>query len=321
MRLHLIFCKDISVETLISKIVQFPLSIVFIFMICINLSCGQNPEDKKGIIGIPPEPDDAVYDLLASWSGVNNLIAYVHWQKDENDPDLPGIYLINPNGMGKRFFHEGGYIIMGLDWSPDGRCLLLYTEDGLFKISYPDKAIDTLMGPGQYYSASWSPDGTNITSVKRTGDNRGVYMSKDNGSGYHLIIPYGDYPSWLYRDSLLYMNYSYQFPSGSLCLSDTNGSRKRLYLDNRLYDARLIENAKIHFETHRIVCEPYIPGEQKSIWVFNPDDSTFEKLFERAQYANFGPDGSTLVFTIYGQLFGNLWIINWDGSELRQLTE
>ena len=111
-----------------------------------------------------------------------------------------------------------------------------------------------------------------------------------------------------------------------ICLADSSGLYKRLFIDNSIYydgeygTARLIET-KAHLGTGRITCMPSIPGTPISIWIFEPGWDRMRKFFERAWYPNISPDGNQLVFTIFGGNFGNLWIINWDGTGLRQLTE
>ncbi len=287
---------------------------------CVCLCCNSNPQGNDDG-DYPPQPAYAAYDKHPCWSGVHNLIAYVHdQQRSLNDPDSSGIYLINPDGTDRRLFFRGDWI-RGLDWSPDGQWLVINIGSDLWKISYPDKVIDTLMQSGAYYYPSWSPDGMQITCSKRAGDERGVYILSDDGANYRLIIPYGDYPTWLYRDSVLYVNYSPEFPSGSLCISDSTGSFKRLFLDIEQYDLLWMRDAKAHIQTKRLACNSIVSGEPISIWIFDSYTYGLQNLFEGAFYPNLSPDGNQVVFTIFGPHYANLWIINWDGTGLRQLTE
>lgn len=293
-------------------------SLVFL-LILLNLYCGKNPESQNGEDPFGPTPEISVNDWSASWSATNNLIAYLHGHSYRYpDPDSSGIYIINPDGTGKIAFYIQSYM-NDLDWSPDGQWIVFSTRYGLFKISYPDKVIDTLMGPGEYYHLSWSPDGSKIASAWRVGDERGIHTIKPDGTDYRLIVM-GDYPTWLYSDSILYMNYSSDFPSGSLCICDSSGSYKRLFLESTLYNATRLNKTRAHLQTRRLACQPYIPGDTLGIWTYDPLIGSLEKLIVMADYPNFSPDGDSIVFTDIHHGMGNLWVIKLDGTGLRQVT-
>jgi WD40 repeat protein len=281
--------------------------------------CGQ---DKPGSIVDPdPPPDYSAIDELASWSEAHDLIAYMHNQQVHlNDPDSSGIYLINPDGTEKTLFLSVG-LVFGIDWSPDGQWIVANAGSELWKISYPEGLVDTLLTDGQYYYPSWSPDGMSISYAARAGDNRGLYLVGNDGVDQRLIVPFGDYPAWFCSDSILYMNYSFDFPSGSLCLTDSSGHGSRLFKDAEAYDLWGLTYTKVDIESGRLVCVPGIPGTQIDIWVLPAEEAEFRLLVQKGEYPEFSPDGSQIVFTRYGSPYANLWIINWDGTGLRELTE
>ncbi len=289
--------------------------------VCFCLCCRSSPENSNDLIDIDSPPDYSAIDEHPSWSEVHNLIAYMHNQQvDLNDPDSSGIYVINPDGTGKRLFLPVG-LVFGIDWSSDGCWIVANAGSELWKISYPEQAVDTLLISGQYYYPSWSPDGMNISYAARGGDNRGVYLTDNNGANQRLIIPFGDYPAWLYSDSILYLNYSFDFPSGSICLCDSNGENRRLFKSAEAHNVLKFTYVKAHIETGHIACVPIIPGTQIDIWVLPAEQADFRLLVQKAEYPELSPDGSQIVFTRYGRPYANLWIINWDGTGLRQLTE
>ncbi len=72
---------------------------------------------------------------------------------------------------------------------------------------------------------------------------------------------------------------------------------------------------------NRIIMEAQIPGELPGIWKLDDRDSVATLLMAKAGYPGFSPDGNSVVFTRIGRPYGNLWIINWDGTGLRELTE
>jgi Tol biopolymer transport system component len=282
-------------------------------------SCGQDKPDR--LIDIDPPPDYSAIDEHASWSEAHELIAFMHnHQEDLNDPDSSGIYVINPDGTGKTLFLSVG-LVFGIDWSPDGQWIVANVGSELWKISYPDAVVETLLTDGQYYYPSWSPDGTNISYAARAGDDRGVYLIGNDGANQRLIVPFGDYPAWIYPDSVLYMNYSPDFPSGSFCVCDGDGQHSRLFKNAEEYDVWGFTYGKVHMESGRIVCVPGIPGTQIDIWALPGEDAEFRLLVQKGEYPEFSPDGSQIVFTRYGSPYANLWIINWDGTGLGELTE
>jgi Tol biopolymer transport system component len=72
--------------------------------------------------------------------------------------------------------------------------------------------------------------------------------------------------------------------------------------------------------TRRIAFEAQETGHLPSLWFYDPDINDIYKVRELATSPNFSPDGSKVIFTDYREGNGRLWIINWDGTGLRQLT-
>ena len=74
---------------------------------------------------------------------------------------------------------------------------------------------------------------------------------------------------------------------------------------------------------NKVVMAAQIPGEISSIWKLNSwDEAPVETLlFDKAGYPGFSPDGNRIVFSRLGRPYANLWIINWDGTGLQELTE
>ena len=142
-------------------------SLMLIAIMILSSNCdGEN--QKRPLTGIDPPPDAAAHDNHACWSGTNNLIAYIHGKPSPYDPDTMGIYIINPDGSGRRLLIEESYVF-SIDWSPDGQWLLANVGSQLWKISYPEGIVDTLLTNGEYYYPSWSPDGTAICYADRGG--------------------------------------------------------------------------------------------------------------------------------------------------------
>jgi len=304
---------------------KLSMTILLILLTAVSVfDCRKKSSDFESPIIFDPEPADWRDDWLACWSGVHDLIAYLHDQDvDSPDPDTTGIYLIKPDGSDNRlyykYYRQGP--VLGLDWSPDASCLLIFAGAYLIRLSYPDCIADTICGPGLYFYPTFSPDGQEIASVLRGGDVRGIYLLDINGDNYRRITPLGDYPTWLYSDSILYLNYNDELPLYSLCLQDQAGSGKRLLFEPSLLDAIRFQFTKAHIATKRIATVPHIGGTPMKIYVYSDDEGQFRLLTEYGCYPAFSPDGSQIVFTRTEGGDGKLWIINWDGTAVRQLTQ
>jgi len=301
---------------------------IFIVIFTVSLfvySCGDNPTD----IGIPPVPEKIWSDYHSVWSGVHDLIAYIHVQETgSDDPDSSGIYVIKPDGTEKKllFRHQ---LAIGLDWSPDGTKLIANVitnvitnvEYILMTISYPDGDVDTLTPAGQYFDPVWSPNGSMIAFASHWGDERGIYFIDNDGSNCRKIISYGHKPCLVYNDSLLYINFDTVLTSGSICMSDTTGNFKREILAPANNVVRSTTRPRMHRNTGRITFHAQESGKfYQNIWILENGYSETTKLLSMAGYPAFSPNGDKIVFSKREDKYDRLWIINWDGTGLRQLT-
>ena len=280
---------------------------------CVNPACGEKSTDPE------PFPRTLILDYGAVWSGAHDLIAYIHDHiPGSDDPDSAGIYIIRPDGTGKRLIYQG-YFMFGIDWSNDGTWIIADSNNRLVKISYPDGAADTLTGSGKYYWPVWSPDGQNILYSIHAGDNAGIYIADNNGGNGRQILAYCKAADWPYPDSLIYLNLYSQYVIGSLYISDTSGAyRREIFMDDMFIPTTLVP--KMNAVTRRIVFHAQLPGETRSLWKLENGFENAVRIKTFAIYPNFSPDGEEIIYTDTHEDNGRLWIINWDGSGLRQLT-
>ncbi len=294
--------------------------------------CKKNTEPDDPIIIIDPPPNRSVHDTNPTWSSVHNLIAYIHYLDEDSldDNRARGIHLINPDGTNDQFFHDGGGALawFSLDWAPDGSCLLVRNEIGLFKISYPDKVIDTLrynIDPMTfaYLYVSFSPDGNTILYTIGGGNERGAYLMNSDGTNERLVVLYGDKAAWVSNDSIIFINYDPLMPSGSICISDTAGLFRRVVRENDSLYRPPDFTATIHFPTGRIaIYGPYFDTSYPAdLGKMEPGWQEITLLVKDSEYPCFSPDGNQVVFTYEKKGYGGLYIINWDGTNMRQLTE
>jgi hypothetical protein len=308
--------------------------ITSVFLLFMNWNCKMKATgDNNGdVIDTFPTPSKPRYDRNPTWCQVHNLIAYLHYRRTMDESDTAGIYLINTDGTDKRLFFAGNLRWFDLDWSPDGNRLLVHNENGLFKISYPDKAIDTLRGPGdpyafEYFCASFSPNGNKIVTHTNGGENGGIYIMNSDGTDYRRIFSGGLRPDWASNDSIIYARLEWAYPLGSIWIMDTSEVHHRMIYDNGgiLGDSGWTfeygsVSPIIHQTNKRIVFYGAIPGNYWGIWKLEPGSLEPELLVKDAEHPCFSPEGNQIVYTYEKEGYGNLWIINWDGTGNHALT-
>jgi Tol biopolymer transport system component len=282
-------------------------------IVCFNSACGNNPSQPEQF------PTTTTVDYYAVWSAHHNLIAYIHDRiPGSDDPDSSGVYIIRPDGSEKRIFYRSE-LTYGIDWSQDGMWLLANSSGRLVRISYPDGQVDTLTPSGEYWSPVWSPDGQQIAFSEHLGDEAGVYIMNLHGGDPKLVVSYGIAVDWPLADSLLYINLDQALPLGAICMSDTSGDFKRtLYQVSEISPHSLAP--RMHAITGRIAFHAQEYGDTESIWTLEPGSEQATQLRRFGLRPNFSPDGQKIVFTDTHKDNGRLWIMNWDGSGLRELT-
>jgi len=263
-------------------------------------------------------------DHYPVWSGANNLIAYIHEQtSDTTDIDSPGVYTIRPDGTEKQllYYSDSGDNYDGLDWFPDGHSLITNSGRRLVRIFYPEGTADTLTDEGEYWAPVVSPNGNAIAFSRRLGTPAGIYLLMLDGSVPNKIIDDGDAVDWPYSDSLLYLNLDRIYPLYNLMLANITGEFHRVVYSPQGNIIPDTPKAKMHPSTRRIIFRAQTISEPSSIWVLEPGLSEARQLQVYAETPAFSPDGNSIVYTDIHNNSGRLWIISWDGTGARQLTQ
>jgi Tol biopolymer transport system component len=245
----------------------------------------------------------------------------MHGNNDTTDTEYPsGIYVIDAGGGNRTRIFLSRRII-DLDWSPDGRWIVANEHGLLFKISYPDGDVDTLLRGSEYYYPAWSPDGSKIACILREGPDLGIYTLNPDGSDYRLVIPNSDYPVWYSSDSILYLNGAPDFPFGTICISDAGGQNKRVVVHDTTNGIAYFYNISAHFEKKRIAASAYIPGASYCLHTYDIEQSALKRFLENADFPDFSPDGDSIIYKDRRWGYGNLNVICWDSTGWRHVTE
>ena len=146
-------------------------------------------------------------DLL--YSGPNTIVA-VDWSPEGDriafamavdQPDSYEVFLMNADGSNVRQLTRGLPNIGGsLDWSPDGRFLLIYAgpsgDKNIFMIECGRRDRSPAHERGQQCSGVFSPDGQWIAfNSLRNNDQADIFIMRPDGSDMRQIIDNAE-PDW-----------------------------------------------------------------------------------------------------------------------------
>lgn len=136
--------------------------------------------------------------VAADWSPAGDTIAFA---MAVDQPDAYEIFLINPDGSNVRQLTRGLPGIGGsLDWSPDGRHLLIYAgpsgDKNIFQIDVAAETAAQLTNGGNNAASSYSPDGQWIAfNSLRNNDQADIFIMRPDGSGTRQVTDDPE-PDW-----------------------------------------------------------------------------------------------------------------------------
>lgn len=136
--------------------------------------------------------------VAADWSPDGQTIAFA---MAVDRPDAYEIFLMNADGSNAQQLTHGLDGIGGsLDWSPDGKHLLIYAgpsgDKNIFRIDVAERTGAQLTNGGNNAASSYSPDGQWIAfNSLRNDDQADIYIMHADGSGMRQVTDNPE-PDW-----------------------------------------------------------------------------------------------------------------------------
>jgi len=313
----------------------------FLFVLLVSFlqtGCKRNPEE-------PIFEDDTLeplyFDHLA-WHPAGEWIAVEHGDSVDSDKDgkldayFGGIWLVDAQ-TGKTQHLLRGFTLPA--WSPDGKRLALvrgaqiYTIDviSLKPARVDSSSLRQLTFEGGNFFPAWSPDGQWIAFDSNYQDSVGahvIWIIKSDGTELRDISKHrvGEWrmPAWSKDSLIVYVRFLAGIESGQpeLFVMDRMGNtQKRITYqpDWEEFYPSVSKQDLIVFNT-----KPRIG--LSGIAIIDLDGTEYQRLTAGSDYRpTWSPDGQGIAFVRWNFLNavpgnGQIWLINADGTGLRQLT-
>ncbi len=233
-------------------------------------------------------------------------------------------------------------------WSPDGsKLLFLHRKENPPAEPYPvgmrrlgidtdisildsngGEPLEESLGPGFIPQAAWSPDGKRVAvdfrpAPRRAWDKTGVYtLDLDRSDTPPLVVRDAYHFAWSPDGKKLAYVASRQkrnHPAIYISLADGSG-------EHRLTDPELKADDPAWSPDGRkfaIAVEHGIHGTPQGLYVMNDDGSELKNLSGKKDHIQspvWSPDGKRIAFLVGKDSDTQIFIVNADGSSLRQLT-
>ena len=136
--------------------------------------------------------------VAADWSPVGNRIAFA---MAVDQPDAYEVFIMDDDGTNVRQLTRGLAGIGGsLDWSPDGKYLLIYAgppgNKNIFRIDVEAETATQLTNGGNNAACSFSPDGEWIAfNSLRNNDQADIFIMRADGSSTRQVTDNPE-PDW-----------------------------------------------------------------------------------------------------------------------------
>jgi Tol biopolymer transport system component len=212
------------------------------------------------------------------------------------------------------------------DWSPDGKWIVYVWAREIYKINVETEESMQLTAEG--FFPDWSPNNQYVAFSINSGDSAGLYIIDSSGNSMHSVGDWGWLePDWHRQGSMLTF-IGWIDNKGGVCIVDTNGSNANLILEGGDSPVFSPDGSKIAYVSEN--------DNYYDIFLINTDGTNEVQLTFEPESDNgymscepaWSPDGNQIVYARVDwfedeqtiELIGDLWIMDADGKNKRQLT-
>jgi Tol biopolymer transport system component len=229
-----------------------------------------------------------------AWSPAESLIVFLYRWGGTGDTLVSGLYLIRPNGAGRRLLAPG--IFLAPAWAPDGASIVARGPTGqVAKVDLTSGSVAPI-GPIKSYSPSYTSDGTRIVFHNHSGPN-GLSeiwsMALDGSDLRRITVATGGEtrdPDCNINDQIVFTQYDGQGPP-HLAVVSLDGGAPRTVTTGEYHDfepAWASDGVRIAW-TQR-------SNRGDNIYVLNTNTNR-ARFIHAGHKAAWSPDGKQLVFT------------------------
>ncbi|WP_169332204.1 PD40 domain-containing protein [Gracilimonas tropica] len=293
-------------------------------------------EDSPGIVTC----SNPLFFSRPDWHPAGEWIAAEHADSVDTNKDgkkdtwFVGIWLVHAqSGQTQPLLPFGD----APDWNPDGTHLAVHAGGGIYTVEiaslhparYDTSSINLITdfeAPAFY--PTWSGDGEWIafdTNYEDPNGTYGIVKKKLNENTIIDITKYRSQGAWRQgdwskkNDIIAFRKYDVEVDWNIFIANSEGNSLKRLTTKGENY------HPKFSPDSRRIIYEHW-DGINKSIRIMNSDGDGKKVLAKNwASDMAWSPDGKKIVYVFSNQYYdrpgnGQLWIMNADGSNKKQLT-
>jgi Tol biopolymer transport system component len=252
-------------------------------------------------------------DTVPAWSPDRHWIAYSHFGLDVSDTS--GLYVADTTGAQRRLLALGHP--RSIDWSPDSRNLIYDDEAGIHVISLDGTSTRTIYAGGSF--PSWSPDGSTIAFDTA----RHIWLMSPTGADLQQASDAFPVrmPDWSEDGQrLVVVEYPQSTPGGELAVIQLSDGTSHLVTSNTNVDEypRWSPTSGMIVWSHW--AQSVSGANQPEVWLADTSGAGAHRLIVADAQPDWHPGGHAVVFSMQASGGIRLFIVNTDGTGLRQVT-